>query len=932
MNDKKKHIYLVDGSTYIFRAYHALPPLTRKSDGFPVGAISGFCNMLDKLIKDEREKNNLTHLLVIFDASGKTFRNDIYPEYKANRSSPPEDLIPQFPVIRKATDAFNVTHVEMLGYEADDLIASYAKAAVDEKMKVTIVSSDKDLMQLVKEDVSMLDTMKNRLIKKNEVIEKFGVEPNRVIDVQSLAGDSVDNIPGVPGIGIKTASLLINEYDNLDNLLEKASNIKQNKRRESLIEFADQARLSRELVTLKEDVELPIPIKNIEIQSINPEKLISFLKGMEFKTLTEKKAREFNLNLDEIKTEELNLEFNEKEVINTEIKNEKDFNNFELEKYATILNKDELENWKKRIIEKGYVAIDTETDSLNAVEANLIGFSLAIDVNDACYVPLKHDNANKQINFDDAIEFLKSLNADSSILKIFHNKKYDALVLDKYNIKVNSYDDTMLISYSLGSGASRHNLDFLAKKYLEHSAISYKEIVGSGKNQKSFNEIDIDKASIYAAEDADITFRLWKILKPKLLKEKVSSVYETIERPLAKVIMDMEKNGVCIDEEILKDLSLKFQKEILNIETKCFEIVGSEFNLGSPKQIGEILFDKLKIKGGKKTPSGAWSTDAETLNFLASSGHALPKLLLEWRGLSKLKSTYTDALPTFVNKKTKRIHTSYSMSSTSTGRLSSSDPNLQNIPIKNDEGRMIRSAFIAKPGSSLISADYSQIELRIIAHISDDNNLKDAFKNDIDIHSLTASEVFGIPLKDMNQDIRRKAKAINFGIIYGISAFGLSNQLDISRSEASDYIRSYFEKFPSIRDYMETTKEFAKDNGYVKTLFGRKCFIDESINRGPGGKAFMERAAINAPIQGTAADIIKRAMIKIPKYFEKENLGTKMIMQVHDELIFETKDNEIEETMSIVTREMSEAHKPVINLSVDLKVEAASGKNWEQAH
>ena len=932
MNDKKKHIYLVDGSTYIFRAYHALPPLTRKSDGFPVGAISGFCNMLDKLIKGEREKNNLTHLLVIFDASGKTFRNDIYPEYKANRSSPPEDLIPQFPVIRKATDAFNVTHVEMLGYEADDLIASYTKAALDEQMKVTIVSSDKDLMQLVKDDVSMLDTMKNRLIKKNEVIEKFGVEPNRVIDVQSLAGDSVDNIPGVPGIGIKTASLLINEYNNLDNLLEKASNIKQNKRRESLIKFADQARLSRELVTLKDDVELPIPIKNIEIQSINPEKLISFLKGMEFKTLTEKKAREFNLNLSEIKTDELNLKFKEKEIIKTEVKNEQDLNNFELEKYSTIFYKDELENWKKRIIEKGYVAIDTETDSLSAVEASLIGFSLAIDVNDACYIPLRHDNADKQINFDDAIEFLKSISADSSILKIFHNKKYDALVLDKYNIKVNSYDDTMLISYSLGSGASRHNLDFLAKKYLEHSAISYKDIVGSGKNQKSFNEIDIDEASIYAAEDADITFRLWKILKPKLLEEKASSVYETIERPLAKVIMDMEKNGVCIDEEILKDLSLKFKKEILNIETKCFEIVGSQFNLGSPKQIGEILFEKLKIKGGKKTPSGAWSTDAETLNFLASSGNALPKLLLEWRGLSKLKSTYTDALPTFVNKKTKRIHTSYSMSSTSTGRLSSSDPNLQNIPIKNDEGRMIRSAFIAEPGSSLISADYSQIELRIIAHISDDSNLKDAFKNDIDIHSLTASEVFGIPLKEMNQDIRRKAKAINFGIIYGISAFGLSNQLDISRSEASDYIRSYFEKFPSIRDYMETTKEFAKNNGFVKTLFGRKCFIDESINRGPGGKAFMERAAINAPIQGTAADIIKRAMIKIPKYFEKENLGTKMIMQVHDELIFETKDNEIEETMSIVTREMSEAHKPVINLSVDLKVEAASGKNWEQAH
>ncbi len=931
MNDKK-HIYLVDGSTYIFRAYHALPPLTRKSDGFPVGAISGFCNMLDKLIKDEREKNNLTHLLVIFDASGKTFRNDIYPEYKANRSSPPEDLIPQFPVIRKATDAFNINHVEMLGYEADDLIASYAKAAINEKMKVTIVSSDKDLMQLVKEDVSMLDTMKNRLIQKNEVIEKFGVEPKKVIDVQSLAGDSIDNIPGVPGIGIKTAALLINEYGNLDNLLEKASNIKQNKRRESLIEFADQARLSRELVTLKEDVKLPIPIKDIEIQSFDPKKLISFLKGMEFKTLTEKKAREFNLNLEDVETQELELEFNKEKEVETEIKNEKDFNKFDYKKYSTIINKNELDNWKRKITEKGYVAIDTETDSLNAIQANLIGFSLATDINEACYIPIKHDNADKQIHIDDAIDFLKSINEDPSILKIFHNKKYDALVLDKYNIKVNSYDDTMLISYSLGSGGTRHSLDFLAKKYMSHSAISFKEIAGSGKNQKSFNEISISEASIYAAEDADITFRLWKILRPRLMSEKISSVYETIERPLAKVIMDMEKNGVCVDEKILRDLSIKFENDIKKIEKECFEIVGNEFNLGSPKQIGEILFDKLKIKGGKKTPSGAWSTDAETLSFLASSGNILPKLLLEWRGLSKLKSTYTDALPNFINKNTKRIHTSYSMSSTSTGRLSSSDPNLQNIPIKNDEGKMIRGAFIAEEGYSLISADYSQIELRIIAHISDDNNLKKAFKNDIDIHSLTASEVFGVPIKDMSQDIRRKAKAINFGIIYGISPFGLSNQLDISRSEASDYIRSYFEKFPSIRDYMESTKEFAKNNGFVKTLFGRKCIIDDSGNRGPGGKAFMERAAINAPIQGTAADIIKRAMIKIPKNLKKENLETKMIMQVHDELIFETKDSEIEKTMSIVIKEMSEAHKPVVDLSVDLKVEAASGKNWDQAH
>ncbi len=677
---------------------------------------------------------------------------------------------------------------------------------------------------------------------------------------------------------------------------------------------------------------MPIPIKDIEIQSFDPKKLISFLKGMEFKTLTEKKAREFNLNLEDIETEELELEFNKEKEVETKTKNEKDFNKFDYKKYTTITSKNELDNWKRIITEKGYVAIDTETDSLNAIQANLIGFSLATDINEACYIPIKHDNADEQIHIDDAIDFLKSINEDPSILKIFHNKKYDALVLDKYNIKVNSYDDTMLISYSLGSGGTRHSLDFLAKKYMSHSAISFKEIAGSGKNQKSFNEISINEASIYAAEDADITFRLWKILRPRLMSEKISSVYETIERPLAKVIMDMEKNGVCIDEKILKDLSIKFENDIKKIEKECFEIVGNEFNLGSPKQIGEILFDKLKIKGGKKTPSGAWSTDAETLNFLASSGNILPKLLLEWRGLSKLKSTYTDALPNFINKNTKRIHTSYSMSSTSTGRLSSSDPNLQNIPIKNEEGKMIRSAFIAEDGYSLISADYSQIELRIIAHISDDNNLKNAFKNDIDIHSLTASEVFGVPIEDMSQDIRRKAKAINFGIIYGISPFGLSNQLDISRSEASDYIRSYFEKFPSIRDYMESTKEFAKNNGFVKTLFGRKCIIDDSGNRGPGGKAFMERAAINAPIQGTAADIIKRAMIKIPKNLKKENLETKMIMQVHDELIFETKDSEIEKTMSIVIKEMSEAHKPVVDLSVDLKVEAASGKNWDQAH
>ena len=932
MSNNQKHIYLVDGSTYIFRAYHALPPLTRKSDGFPVGAISGFCNMLDKLIRDEKQRNNLTHLLVVFDASGKTFRNDIYPDYKANRSSPPEDLIPQFPVIRDATNAFNVPHVELLGYEADDLIASYTKAALSKGMQVTIVSSDKDLMQLVGNGACMLDTMKNRTINEPEVIEKFGVKPNRVIDVQSLAGDSIDNVPGVPGIGIKTAALLINEYGDLEKLIENASKIKQTKRRESVIEFANQARISRELVTLKDDIELPIPIEDIQIQSIEPKKLISFLKAMEFRTLTEKKAKEFNLSSEKIDTQEIKLNFIPKEDVYETKAPLEDTKKFDYDLYSTIQNIDQLNEWKEKISEKGYVAIDTETDSLNAIEANLIGFSFAISNNEACYIPIKHLEKSPQIELNQALVILKEIMEDQSILKILHNKKYDGLVLQKYGISIAPYDDTMLISYSIGSGGIRHNLDALAKNYLSHNALSFKEIAGTGKNQKVFNEIDISTASKYAAEDADITLRLWKLLKPKLAEDRLSSVYETIERPLAKIIMEMEKHGVSVDEKILNKLSEKFASKIKKIEEKCFEVVGVEFNLGSPKQVGEILFDKLGIKGGKKTPSGSWSTDADTLTFLASNGNVLPKLLLEWRGLSKLKSTYTDALPTFINKKTNRIHTSYAMSSTSTGRLSSSDPNLQNIPIRNEDGREIRSAFIAEEGSSLISADYSQIELRIIAHMANDNNLKQAFKEKIDIHSLTASEVFGVPLKDMNNEIRRRAKAINFGIIYGISAFGLSNQLGISRSEASDYIRSYFEKFPSIKDYMETTKEFAKDNGFVKTLFGRKCIIDSSMSRGPGGKAFMDRAAINAPIQGTAADIIKRAMIKIPQTLKKENLSSKMIMQVHDELIFETKDEDVEKTINLVKNEMSNAHKPIIELSVDLEVEAAFGKNWDQAH
>jgi DNA polymerase-1 len=799
-------------------------------------------------------------------------------------------------------------------------------------MKVTIVSSDKDLMQLVDDNASMLDTMKNRTIKENEVIDKFGVKPNKVIDVQSLAGDSVDNVPGVPGIGIKTAALLINEYDNLDKLIQNASNIKQTKRRESIIEFSEQAKVSRELVTLKNDITLPIPIEDIQIQSIEPKKLISFLKGMEFKTLAEKKAREFNVSLETIDSQEIELNFEAKNIAQEPLKDSVDITNFNYKNYSTITDITQLNQWKDKISEKGFVAIDTETDSLNAIDAHLVGFSMAIDNNEACYVPIAHSENSPQIEIEKALEVLKEIMEDQGVLKILHNKKYDGLVLQKYNISITPYDDTMLISYSIGSGGMRHNLDALSKNYLSHDAISFKEIAGTGKGQKLFTDIDIDTATKYAAEDADVTLRLWKLLKPRLAKERVSSLYETIERPLAKIIMEMEKHGVSVDEKILNRLSEKFERKIQEIEKNCFKIVGEEFNLGSPKQVGEILFDKLDIKGGKKTPSGAWSTDADTLTFLASSGNTLPKLLLEWRGISKLKSTYTDALPTFINKKTNRIHTSYAMSSTSTGRLSSSDPNLQNIPIRNEDGREIRSAFVAEKGCSLISADYSQIELRIIAHMADDSNLKQAFKEKIDIHSLTASEVFGVPLKDMDNEIRRKAKAINFGIIYGISAFGLSNQLDISRSEASDYIRSYFEKFPSIRDYMEATKEFARENGFVKTLFGRKCIIDSPMNRGPGGKAFMDRAAINAPIQGTAADIIKRAMIKIPQSLKNENLSTKMIMQVHDELIFEVEDTQINKTLEIVKREMSNAHKPIVELSVELEVEAAFGKNWNEAH
>ena len=887
--------------------------------------------MLDKLVREEKEEKGITHLLVVFDASGKTFRNDIYPEYKANRSEAPEDLIPQFPVIRKATSAFNIPFVELLGYEADDLIASYAEEAQKHNMKVTIVSSDKDLMQLVSDNVSMLDTMKGRVFKKEDVFDKFGVYPEKVIDVQSLAGDSVDNIPGIPGIGIKTAALLINEYGDLDGLFENSEKIKQKKRRENIIEFENQAYISKKLVTLKNDVPLPIPIKETTLKEVDAEKLISFLKEMEFKTLTEKKSKQLNIDSDNIKASDQVEKF-EKKIIDSPKEIEEINSEFDRDNYQIIQSLDELTQWKKKAENIGYLAFDTETNSLNAVEADMVGFSLCSSENDACYVPLLHKENDKQIDFDQAIDILKSILEDNGIKKILHNMKFDALVVDKYNINIKNYDDTMLMSYSIGSGGIRHKLDTLIKYYFDHDAISFKDLIGSGKDKKTFQELSIKEAGKYAAEDADMTLRLWKRFKSFMVKDKQVKIYEIIEKPLAQVIMNMEKHGISIDVNKLNELSVKFEEKLKNLEKSCYKLIGEEINLGSPKQVGEILFDKLALPGGKKTSTGSWSTNAEVLENLANEGYDFPKILLEWRALSKLKTTYTDTLPTYLNIKTNRIHSSFAMATTSTGRLASSDPNLQNIPIRSDDGRMIRKAFIPEKGNVLISSDYSQIELRLIAHIADEKNLINAFLDEIDIHSSTASEVFNIPLNDMTPDIRRNAKAINFGIIYGISAFGLAKQLNISRTEASEFIKAYFKKYPSIRGYMDETKKFANENGFVKTLLGRKCLVEEINSKNAATRSFMERAAINAPIQGSAADIIKRAMIILDNHKKLAKLETKMLLQVHDELIFETKKENCKESMRIIKKEMESANLPILNLNVPLIADTNFGNNWDEAH
>ncbi|MBO6638689.1 MAG: DNA polymerase I [Roseitalea sp.] len=967
---KGDHLFLVDGSAYIFRAFHALPPLTRKSDGLPVGAVSGFCNMLWKLLQDARDTDvgvTPTHFAVIFDYSSKTFRNELYPDYKANRSEPPEDLVPQFGLIREATKAFNLPCIEMEGYEADDIIAAYCRMAEAAGGEATIVSSDKDLMQLVTEHVSMYDTMKDRQIGHNEVVEKFGVGPEKMIDLQALAGDSTDNIPGVPGIGPKTAAQLLQDYGDLDTLLERASEIKQNKRRENLIEFADQARLSRQLVTLKTDTPVDIPLDALALDAQDGPKLVAFLKAMEFTTLTRRVAEATGTEIGEIDPALVEVESGvgargpDLDAGSAQEAASDDGHatpraladaraeaagsgGFDADAYVCIRDIETLDQWIGKARAAGVVAFDTETDSLDAMQATLVGFSLSHAQGEAAYVPLAHregeddllgegEFVDGQVPLDEAISRLKALLEDPSILIVGQNIKYDLQVMARHGVSVASFDDTMLISYALdGGNNSHHGMDALAERWLGHTPIAYKDVAGSGKKALTFDRIAIDVATRYAAEDADITLRLWQVLKPRLVAEGLVSVYERLERPLIAVLARMERRGISVDRQILSRLSGEFAQKAAGIESDIYDLAGESFNIGSPKQLGEILFGKMSLPGGSRTKTGQWSTSAQVLEDLAAEGHELPRRIVEWRQLTKLKSTYTDALPGFIHPDTGRVHTSYSLASTSTGRLSSSDPNLQNIPIRTAEGRRIRTAFVAEKGHRLVSADYSQIELRVLAHMADIGQLKQAFADGMDIHAMTASEMFGTPVEGMPSEVRRRAKAINFGIIYGISAFGLANQLGIPRSEAGDYIKTYFERFPGIRDYMDATKAFAREHGYVETVFGRRAHYPDIKSSNPQVRAFNERAAINAPIQGSAADIIRRAMVRIEDALSAEDLAAQMLLQVHDELIFEVPEQEVDATIAIVRNVMEQAAMPAVAMSVPLQVDANAAHNWDEAH
>ncbi|HWE46022.1 MAG TPA: DNA polymerase I [Caulobacteraceae bacterium] len=936
-------LFLIDGSGYIFRAYHALPPLTRKSDGLPVGAVAGFCNMLWKLLRETKGPDAPTHLAVIFDASEKTFRNDMYDQYKAHRPPAPEDLIPQFGLVREATRAFGVSCVELNGYEADDLIATYACAAEAAGGEAVIVSSDKDLMQLVRDKVAMFDPMKNLRIGREQVIEKFGVPPEKVIDVQSLIGDSVDNVPGAPGIGVKTAQALITEYGDLDTLLARAGEIKQDKRRQTLIDFADQIRLSRQLVTLICDAPMPETIDSMAVRHPDPATLGAFLEKMEFRTLAKRvgDGKIESTSTPSMASPSAPISRAQADRLGAPAPAVATGTHvFDVDAYECVQSIERLDVWIARCFEAGVVGFDTETDALSSSHANLCGVSLSTGPNQACYIPLGHlsdeglalsGSTLEQVPLEAAVARLKLLLEDPGVLKVGQNIKYDMAVLLRYGVNVAPIDDTMLMSYVLDQGVHGHGMDELSKLMLGHEPIPFKQVAGAGKTLKSFKHVELKPATCYAAEDADVTLRLWSVLKPRLAREGLLTVYETLERGMPAVLAEMECTGIRVDPERLRLLSNEFGKGMAEFEAKAHALAGRPFNLGSPKQIGDILFGELSLPGGKKTATGAWGTDASVLEELAQS-HELPRTLLDWRQLSKLKGTYTDALVAAADEKTQRVHTSFQLAASSTGRLASSDPNLQNIPIRTETGRQIRQAFIADEGNVLISADYSQIELRLLAHIGDIPQLKAAFAAGQDIHATTASEMFGVAIEGMPSDVRRRAKAINFGIIYGISAFGLSNQLGISREEAGAYIATYFERFPGIRGYMEQTRALVREQGFVSTLFGRKVNIPEIRASNVGHRQFAERAAINAPIQGTAADIIRRAMMRMPAALKKAGLKTQMLLQVHDELVFEAPQSEAEAASTLIKQVMERAAEPAVALSVPLTVEARWAKNWDEAH
>lgn len=909
-----KTLYLIDGSGFIFRAFHALPPLKR-SDGIPVGAVYGFCNILIRFLEKAQAHANHDYLAVIFDAARKTFRQDIYPGYKAHRPDVPEDLIPQFPLFREACAAFQIPAIELEGYEADDLIASYARRASAQGIKVIVVSSDKDLMQLVSSGITMLDPIKNKSISTPEVLEKFGVSPEKVIDVQALAGDSVDNVPGVPGIGIKTAAELINTYGDLESLLLNADKIKQPKRRQLLIDHADNARISKQLVVLCDTVPLPLEIDELDVKTPDPLLLKEFIRQQGFTSLVARLDRELGIPVAANKTA--------------------------IEKtYKCITDLTELKCFVTNALSEKVVSFDTETTSLNIINAEIVGFSLSYKEGTGVYIPVGHKQALSQLNFSTketsltqlpmavVVECLRPLLTNPGVLKVGQNLKYDLGVMAKYNIEITPFTDTMLMSYVLDGSKNGHGMDELAERHLEYTTIKYAEVAGTGKNQKRFDEIDLESATAYAAEDADITLRLYNHLSPRITAEKVATVFERIERPLIPIIANMEIQGIKINEALLRQLGNQYAIEMVSLETVIYALVNRPFNIGSPKQLGEVLFDEMKLPAPKKTKTGAYPTDVDVLENLANQGFDVASKVLEWRGLSKLKSTYVDGLLSAINPKTGRVHTSFSMAGTSTGRLASSDPNLQNIPIRTEKGRQIRQAFIAENGYKLMSLDYSQIELRLLTEMADVPQLSKAFREGSDIHMITASEVMGIPLSQVTPELRRQAKAINFGIIYGISAFGLSQQLSIPQSAAAEYIKAYFEKYPGIQEYMEKMKIFAREHGYVQTLFGRKCYTPGISDKNPALRGFAERQAINAPLQGTNADIIKKAMNKIPSSLHQHNLGAKMLLQVHDELIFEVLESEIEQTAMVLKKVMEN----IVFLKVPLVVGVGIGDNWDEAH